>query len=53
VQPAARIENKRKHIRTKVNFKACIRSSAFGEDIVTCEDMSEAAYDSRAGKNTL
>ena len=40
VQPTARIENKRKHLRTKVNFKACIRSSAFGEDIATCEDMS-------------
>ncbi len=40
VQPAARIENKRKHIRTKVNFKACISSYAFGEDIVTCKDMS-------------
>jgi hypothetical protein len=40
VPAAERIENKRKHLRTKVNFKACIRSSAFGEDIVTCEDMS-------------
>ena len=27
-------------MRTKVNFKACIRSYTFGEDIVTCEDMS-------------
>jgi len=27
-------------VRTKVNFKACIRSYTFGEDIVTCEDMS-------------
>ncbi len=40
VQPAAPIVNKRKHVRTTVNFKACIRSYAFGEDIVTCEDMS-------------
>lgn len=40
VQPPARIENKRKHVRTKVNFKACIRSYAFGDDVVTCEDMS-------------
>ena len=39
-QPAARTENKRKHVRTKVNFKACIRSQAFGDDIVTCEDIS-------------
>lgn len=35
-----RPENRRKHLRTKVNFKACIRSYAFGDDIVTCEDMS-------------
>ncbi len=39
-QPAARTENRRKHVRTKVNFKACIRSYAFGDDIVTCEDIS-------------
>src|SRR5712691_7609977 len=30
-------ENRRKHVRTKVNFKACIRSHAFGDDVVTCE----------------
>jgi hypothetical protein len=36
----ARVENRRKHVRTKVNFKACIRSYAFGDDVVTCEDMS-------------
>jgi PilZ domain len=39
-QPAVRIENRRKHVRTKVSFKACIRSFTFGEDIVLCEDMS-------------
>jgi PilZ domain len=39
-QPAARPENRRKHVRTKVNFKACIRSHAFGDDIVACEDIS-------------
>jgi len=33
-------ENRRKHVRTKVNFQACIRSYAFGDDIVTCEDIS-------------
>jgi hypothetical protein len=36
----ARPENRRKHVRTKVNFKACIRSYALGDDIVTCEDIS-------------
>lgn len=38
--PAAGMENRRKHVRTKVSFKACIRSFTFGEDIVSCEDMS-------------
>jgi hypothetical protein len=39
-QPAASTENRRKHVRTKVNFKARIRSYAFGDDIVMCEDIS-------------
>jgi hypothetical protein len=39
-QPAARSENRRKHVRAKANFKACIRSYTFGDDIVTCEDIS-------------
>ena len=38
--PPARQENRRKHVRTKVNFKACVRYQNFTEDIVTCEDMS-------------
>jgi hypothetical protein len=39
-QPAERTENRRKHVRTRVNFQACIRTYAFGDDIVTCEDIS-------------
>ncbi len=35
-----RQENRRQHVRTKVNFKACVRSFTFGEDIVSCEDIS-------------
>ena len=27
-------------MRTKVNFKACVRSFAYGDDVVTCEDVS-------------
>jgi hypothetical protein len=38
--PAVRRENRRKHVRTKANFKACVRSFAHGDDIVTCEDVS-------------
>jgi hypothetical protein len=37
---AARTENRRKHVRTRVNFQACIRTHTFGDDIVTCEDIS-------------
>jgi PilZ domain len=37
---AARRENRRKHVRTKVNFKACVRYQNFPDDIVSCEDMS-------------
>jgi hypothetical protein len=39
-KPAARQENRRKHVRTKANFKACVRSFAFGDDVVACEDIS-------------
>jgi hypothetical protein len=38
--PSARRENRRKHVRTKVNFKACVRSFAHGDDVVACEDVS-------------
>lgn len=39
-KPAARPENRRKHLRTKVNFHACVRQPDSGDDIVVCEDMS-------------
>ena len=39
-EPAPRKENRRKHVRTKVTFKACVRSFAHGDDIVNCEDVS-------------
>jgi PilZ domain-containing protein len=40
-KPAAAVENRRKHRRTKVSFTACIRRVGSDEkDIVTCEDMS-------------
>jgi hypothetical protein len=33
-------ENRRKHVRTKVNCKACIRQPGQTLDVVVCEDMS-------------
>lgn len=38
--PPLQPENRRKHPRTKVTYKACIRRSGFTDDVVTCEDMS-------------
>ena len=40
LQPSLRPANRRKYLRTRVNFEACIRSFAHGDDIVTCEDIS-------------
>jgi hypothetical protein len=31
---------RRKHVRTRVNFSACVRHPDRGDDIVICEDMS-------------
>jgi hypothetical protein len=33
-------ENRRKHARMRVNFKACVRRPNSKDDIVACEDMS-------------
>ena len=41
-KPATPPENRRKHRRTQVNFKACVKQAGSEEtDIVTCEDMSK------------
>jgi hypothetical protein len=50
---SGRIENRRKHVRTKVNFKACIRSYAFGDDIVTCEDISRGGLRFKSRKEYI
>src|SRR5580700_6587240 len=47
---AAPVDNRRKHIRTKVSYKACIRRSGFTEDVVTCEDMSKGGLCFRSRK---
>jgi hypothetical protein len=48
--PPPRPENRRKHVRTKVSFKACIRSYTFGDDVVECEDMSRGGLRFRTRK---
>ncbi len=45
VQSASRValkeqENRRKHARTRVNLKACVRCPGSTNDVVACEDMS-------------
>jgi hypothetical protein len=47
---AAPVDNRRKHTRTKVSYKACIRRSGFTEDVVTCEDMSKGGLCFRSRK---
>jgi hypothetical protein len=51
LRPSLRGENKRKHVRTKVNFKGCVRSFAFGDDIVTCEDISRGGLRFKSRKS--
>ena len=46
----ARPENRRKHVRTKVSFKACVRTMTFGEDVVTCEDASRGGVSFKSRK---
>lgn len=40
----ARPANRRRHLRTNVNFSACIRSSESGEEIVVCENISRGGF---------
>ena len=46
----APLDNRRKHPRTKVSYKACVRRSGFPDDIVTCEDMSRGGICFRSRK---
>jgi hypothetical protein len=50
-QTLARPENRRKHVRTRVSFKGCVRSFGFGDDIVTCEDMSRGGLSFKSRKH--
>ncbi len=51
LKPSLRPENRRKHVRTKVKFKACVRTFAFGDDIVTCEDISRGGLRFKSRKH--
>jgi hypothetical protein len=43
-------ENRRKHVRTRVNFKACVRRPGLADDIVACEDMSRGGLRFKSSK---
>jgi hypothetical protein len=45
------IEDRRDRVRAKVNFFACVRSDAFGDEIVNCIDMSRGGLGFKS-KNT-
>jgi hypothetical protein len=51
LKPALRPENRRKHVRTKVKFKGCVRTFAFGDDIVDCEDISRGGLRFKSRKH--
>jgi hypothetical protein len=44
-------DNRRKHARTRVNFKACVRRPGFADDVVACEDMSRGGLRFKSSKN--
>ena len=39
---------RRARVRAKVNFVACVKTDAFGDDIVTCIDMSRGGVSFRS-----
>ncbi|HXN51579.1 MAG TPA: PilZ domain-containing protein [Candidatus Acidoferrum sp.] len=43
-------ENRRKHARTRVNFKACVRRPGLPDDVVACEDMSRGGLRFKSSK---
>jgi PilZ domain len=43
-------ENRRKHARTRVNFKACVRRAGSADDVVACEDMSRGGLRFKSSK---
>ena len=51
LKPSLRGANRRKHVRTRINFKGCVRSFGFGDDIVTCEDISRGGLRFKSRKS--
>jgi hypothetical protein len=49
-RPAER-QNRRRDVRTRVNFTACIRHHAAGQDIVECDNISKGGFSFRSQKH--
>ena len=49
-KPAAPIDNRRKHPRARINYKACIRRSGVTDEVVVCEDMSKGGISFKSRK---
>jgi hypothetical protein len=47
---SALTDNRRKHPRARVNYKACIRRSGFTDEVVVCEDMSKGGISFKSRK---
>lgn len=47
--PARRV-NRRRHVRTRVSFLACVRQAVSGDDIVECENVSKGGVSFRSLK---
>lgn len=41
VDASGRKVNRRKHMRVRVNFHACVRHAEFGDEVVECENVSK------------
>src|SRR5215470_6660034 len=48
---APRAGNRRKHVRTRASFQACVRSFAHGDDVVNCEDISRGGLSFKTRKS--
>ena len=55
IAPATRNgkENRRRHVRTRVSFTACIRHPAAGEEIVECDNVSKGGFCFRSRRQYL
>jgi PilZ domain len=50
IQAPAKQVNRRKHVRTRVSFTACVRFPLLGEEIVECENVSKGGLCFRSKK---